>query len=247
MGAKAFTVTVLVVTHPATVLKDITAVPGAAPFTVAWDGDIDVIVAIEVLLLLHAPPGGVLFVNVAPCPWQTSGVPVGVIGDRGRTVTTVLVAHPDGKLYFIVTPPCATPVTSPLFMPTVAVAGTLELQVPPAIVLLNCMVCPAHTADGPVTGAVGSTVTVFVAVQPAAEVKDIIALPAPAPFTVAAEKDIAVIVAIAVLLVLQFPPGDVLFVIAIPCPWHTVEVPAGMVADIGFTAITVVTDPPLVL
>ena len=49
--------------------------------------------------------------------------------------------------------PSATPDTTPVVLPMVAVAVVVLIQVPPATASLNVMVAPTHTALGPVIAA----------------------------------------------------------------------------------------------
>ena len=67
-----------------------TAVPLASPLTIP---DTAPTVAIEELLLLHSPPGGVSPRIVVP-PVHMDGTPV--MGAAALTVTTVVAAHPPG-------------------------------------------------------------------------------------------------------------------------------------------------------
>ena len=52
----------------------------------------------------------------------------------------------------MVATPAAMPITCP-FVPTLAVAMALLLQVPPVVASLRIIVSPAHTVVGPVMGA----------------------------------------------------------------------------------------------
>jgi hypothetical protein len=52
----------------------------------------------------------------------------------------------------IVTVPEATPVTTPVVEPTVAIAVLLLLHVPPDVALLSVVILPGHTLAVPVMG-----------------------------------------------------------------------------------------------
>ena len=65
------------------------------------------------------------------------------------------------------TPP-ATPVTTPVLEPAVAIAVFPLVQIPPGAGLVSVMDAPAHTRVGPdMPGGGRFTVTIFVAMQPA--------------------------------------------------------------------------------
>jgi hypothetical protein len=57
------------------------------------------------------------------------------------------------NLYVIVVDPSATPVTTPVVLPTVATAVLAELQVPPVVVDDSDVVVPAHSVVVPVIAA----------------------------------------------------------------------------------------------
>lgn len=124
----------------------------------------------------------------------------------------------------MVTAPGVPPVTVPVAS-TVAIAVLLLLHVPPATALLNIDVLPLHTDAIPVTGAVGFTVTVALAVHPAAVLYTITDVPADTPDTT---PDEAPIVATPVTEELHVPPaGESLSDEVLP--WHTVVLP--VIAD----------------
>jgi len=59
--------------------------------------------------------------------------------------------------------PALWPVTIPVAASAVAIVLLLLLHVPPPIVLVNVIVCPAHTVAGPeIAGGKGLTVTIIV-------------------------------------------------------------------------------------
>ena len=121
------------------------------------------IVAIELLLLLHAPPAVVSFKFIVE-PTHTGFVPV--IAVIGLTVTIVVVKQPVLSKYVIVVVPAAIPVTLP-DDPIVAIAVLLLLHEPLPDALLNVVVKPTHTFAMPEM-AVGNglIVTTDVALQP---------------------------------------------------------------------------------
>ena len=63
---------------------------------------------------------------------------------------------------------------------TVAMAGSLLLQLPPGLVVPRATVAPSHTADGPVMGAGSAyTVTTCVVLQPEGSVYVMVAVSGP--------------------------------------------------------------------
>lgn len=65
--------------------------------------------------------------------------------------------------------PMATPVTTPVEMPTVALDGVLLTQVPPVVLLESVTVCPTQTTLSPrLAGIAGFTVIVWTRAHPAA-------------------------------------------------------------------------------
>ena len=110
----------------------------------------------------------------------------------------------------------------------VPAASAAELHAPPAVLLLNAVVRPAHTVAFPLI-ADGRLliVTVTVAMQPAGNVYIIVAVPPAIPATWPEPSTVA----FAVLLLLQVPPA-VASVIDIVDAAHTVAIPA-MAAGAG--------------
>jgi hypothetical protein len=130
-------------------------VPVATPVTTPA-----AIVAVAGATLLHVPPP-TLSVKVAVLPGHT----VTLDGDNAagvtRTVTDFVAEQPNAEVYKMLTVPAPTPVTIPE-VPTVAVAGTALLQVPPGVTSPRLAVAPTHivTAPGGVMAAgLGFTVT----------------------------------------------------------------------------------------
>ena len=61
--------------------------------------------------------------------------------------------------------PVVTPVTTPLAVPTVAIAGFADVHTPPLVALLSVVVLPWHTTEAPViVPAFASAPTVMVLV-----------------------------------------------------------------------------------
>jgi hypothetical protein len=86
---------------------------------------------------------------------------------EGCTAILMLVLHPVGNVYIIVTVPPDTPVTIPEEDPTVAIVVLLLLHTPPGGRQVKVIVLPAHRLVGPVIGpGFGLTVTVITDIQP---------------------------------------------------------------------------------
>lgn len=85
---------------------------------------------------------------------------------EGLTVTRPAAMHPAAVVYSMLTMPPVTPVTIPVTGATVATEGVTLLQVPPGVALPNVMVLPAQITPVPVTGDIGLTVKLVVALQP---------------------------------------------------------------------------------
>jgi hypothetical protein len=127
-------------------------------------------VATGVLPLLHIPPAVASDNVIVDPPSQTATVPE-IAEGAGFTVITVIAAHPDGKVYMIVAVPPATPVTTPVPVPTIATAVLLLLHVPPPDASLSVVVKPGQTTVVPVIGeTVAFTVTVVTFEHPVGSV-----------------------------------------------------------------------------
>jgi len=127
--------------------------------------DADPTAATETLLLLHVPPADVLL-SVVVAPTHTTAVPVMEAG-RGLTVKPVVVLHPVGSVYVIVTLPETRPLTMPLDDPIVATDGLLLVHVPPVLPSVKVTDEPAQTLLKPdIAAGAGLTVTTVSAVQP---------------------------------------------------------------------------------
>jgi hypothetical protein len=123
-------------------------------------------VAIEVLLLLHMPPGSVLD-SVIVLPWQPVDGPSIFAGALFTLTTVVVVQLVTAAVKVIAAVPLLTPVTIPVAAPIVATAVLLlahdnveELFVSAAVVPTHTVVLPDIAAGG------GLTVTIAVFMQP---------------------------------------------------------------------------------
>lgn len=110
----------------------------------------DPIVATEVTLLVHVPPG-IASLRLVTDPAQTDVLPVMFAG-KGFTVTTTDRAQVVGSVYIIVeVPPGAVPVITP--NASIGATTALELNhVPPDVASVSAIVDPTHTLVGPTIG-----------------------------------------------------------------------------------------------
>ncbi len=141
----------------------------------------------------------------------------------------------------IVAEPAATPVTTPVPVPTVAMPVLLLVQIPPPVALDKVVPEPVHTVAVPVTAA-GKALTVAVAEakQPVLKVYVMPGVPAATPVIIPLAEPI---VACAVLLLLQTPP-PVALVRVVVRPTQTDAVPA-IAAGMGLTVTAAVTRQPV--
>jgi hypothetical protein len=139
------------------------AVPAATPVTSPETGSI---VALTGQLQLHEPPVLVVL-SVVVLPTHTFVLPVIAVG-VGFIVTSRTEVHPVlVTLYVIPAVPAALPVTSPVVRFTLALTGSLLLQVPPPVLMFRSDVVPSHIAAAPVIEAGGvEVVCVRVLKQP---------------------------------------------------------------------------------
>ena len=161
-GGGGLIVTPVVVMQPVPVVYVIATLPVLIPviIPVALPA-----VAINGLLLLHIPPV-VTSLSVVVAPTHIVVVPV-IAAGSAYTVSVLVVLHPAPGEKVIVVIPAATPVTTPVPEPTVAIPGDPELHVPPPEGSLKAVVAPVHTVATPVIGAgSGLTVTNTVAMHP---------------------------------------------------------------------------------
>jgi hypothetical protein len=155
-----FTVMGLMAVQPVGNVYKIAGVPAATAVTIP----VDPTMARAVLLLLHAPPE-VRSVNGTVNPAHSVFIPE-IADGTGFTVTPVVVAHPVGNVYVMITLPADIPAVKPVDTPTVAMAVLLLLQAPPPP-SANSVVEPTHTTGVPVVAAGnGLTVTTVVASVP---------------------------------------------------------------------------------
>jgi len=79
------------------------------------------------------------------------------------TVTGYVLRQVVGNVYVIIAVPLVIPDTTPPSRVTEATAGTLLVQLPPAVALVKVILLPTHTAEEPAIGAGnGSTVSTAV-------------------------------------------------------------------------------------
>lgn len=127
------------------------------PFTVATD----------VLLLVHAPPVGMVE-SVVVDPLQRLVGPDITAGDA-FTVTVWETEQPLAVMvYDMSADPEPVPDTTPVVLTTVATAVLLLLHVPPVVALLRVVVAPSHTVkEPPMAAGSGFTTKVVVLKHPA--------------------------------------------------------------------------------
>jgi hypothetical protein len=108
-AGSGFTVSARTVKHPvptAYVITDVPAdIPAATPVVAS-------IVALDVLLLLHVPPGTVL-VKVVVLPTHTCATPL-IAGGRVTTVTALIALQPVPSVYVTGITPAVIPLTTPV-------------------------------------------------------------------------------------------------------------------------------------
>ena len=121
--------------------------------------------AVAGALLLHVPPV-VASLSVVAYPRQR---PENCsIADGGvSTVAGMVAMQPVGKVYVISVVPDATPETTPVVVPTVAISALLVLHVPPGVASLNVAEDNGQIFTLPdIVAGRGLTVSGIVAVQP---------------------------------------------------------------------------------
>jgi hypothetical protein len=135
--------------------------PGATPLTVP---EVEPIVAIVPLLLVHVPPPTALL-KLVVAPTHTD-VDMGDIAAGAETTVTALPTAQEPRVYEIFAVPTPAPVTVPPI--TVAIAPLLLLHTPPGVASVSTVVPPKQTDTG-VPGLIATgvvfTVTVDVVVQ----------------------------------------------------------------------------------
>ena len=126
-------------------------------------------VAADVLLLLHVPPGKpALKLSVVVDVPQTANVLPVIAGVALSVITTVAEQPAPGVTYVIVVVPGPVPVIIPVEGSIVAADALLLLQVPPGIpaLKLNVVVVLPQTMNVPAITGVELSVTTCVAEQP---------------------------------------------------------------------------------
>lgn len=152
------------------------------------------------------------------------------------TVTIPVVAHPvEATEYEIVAVPAATPVTSPLNEPTVAIPVAELLHIPPPLTSARVVIPPTQTVAVPVIGAGdGFTVIVLETLHPDNGKQIIVTVPTATPVTIPLKLPT---VAIADPELDHVPP--VAHVNVIELPAHTVPGPnIGAVTGLTVTGFT---------
>lgn len=125
----------------------------------------DVIVATDVLLLLHTPPLILSLSSIVLPEHAADAVPVMGAGCV-YTVTACVARQTPPVAYTIYMLPCATGYTVPVAL-TVATELLVLLHTPPGVGSVSEIVEPVHTIEGPEIPAGGTcTLTVAVAEQP---------------------------------------------------------------------------------
>ena len=209
------------------------AVPGVLPVTTP----VLPTVATDTMLLAHVPPG-VASASITGLPKQAEGIPVIGLG-IGSTVTTVPVAQPVPKVYDTIVVPGAIPATVPVLAPMVPTATVLLLQVPPAVLLPNVVVCPWHTSGIPLMlPGTALMVITMVFIQPVGGVLVIIAVPLPRPVTLPV---VGLTDTVASALV-QVPPATELARVIV-APTHKLVGP--VITGSGYTVTGVVAEQPV--
>ena len=147
MGARLFTVSVVVLIQPEVFAKVISVVPVE---TLATMPELLPIVATAVLLLIQVPKGELL--NVVDAPAQTEVRPTIAVGSA-FTVAAMLVRQVPPIEYVTFAVPAVSPFTIPVVDPTPTLPlPALPLQVPPVVALLSVVEAPAHSVLTPAIG-----------------------------------------------------------------------------------------------
>jgi hypothetical protein len=232
-----FTVTTTATLLPHPVAYVIVAVPCAIPVTVP---DELPTVAIEVLLLLQLPPVELL-VSVVVEPVHKDAVPP-IDAGAANTVTT-LVAVPHMLVNEIIAVPCATPVTRPVLLPTVATDVLADVQLPTVVAEVSVVEAPAHNDEEPLTGN-GASMIVCVKVEAGQ--------PLPSVYVKVVDPTVTIertpvegssMVATSILLLLHVPPAVVQVSVDVPVAKQTVAAPE-IDAGVASTVIIFVAGVP---
>jgi hypothetical protein len=187
-------------------------------------------------LTLHVPPETEQDRDIES-PAQTFPGPVMV--PASPTVSCIDTAQPDGSVYDMLVVPKEIPVTMPVPEPTVALAGSLLVQLPPAEVFARVTVVPGHTVVLPVIAeGAGRTVNTSEPMQPPDVVYDIRVVPGATAVTIPLEE----MVATDVLVDDQVPP-DMVAVIVSDLPAHMAIGPVNVIVQ-PETVISLVAKQP---
>ena len=135
----------------------------------------------------------------------------------------------------MVTVPAATPVTMPEVDPTVAIDGLLVSHVPPETASPSVKVPPTPTVVPPDIGASGLTVNVIVAIL-VPNMYVMVHVPAEIALTIPVDEPT---VAIAVLLLLQWPPA-VESARVLVAPTHALAVPMMLWTEVVPVTVTMI-------
>jgi hypothetical protein len=216
----------------------------AMPVDTALTTPVALTLATEALLLLQVPPV-VASLRVLVDPTHSVVrplmLPATTEGSTTMSAVAIDVPHAVVMLYDMMAVPADTAVTRPV-VPTVAIDASLVPHTPPAMVSVNDRVAPAHMVVVPMispgsgmvftlTGRVATAVP-----QAPLTVYVMVAAPVAMPLT----TPDASTVAIAVLLLLQVPPGIASVNVPTP-PRHTKPLPRMLPASVAlFTVMSLV-------
>jgi hypothetical protein len=130
---------------------------------------IELIVATELLLVLHVPPV-VALVSTVVCPLHKFNAPA-LAASVPLTVTVRVAKQPNELVNLIVVVPALLPVTKPV-VPTDAIAGVALLQVPVPTDTSMAVDSPEHILLVPpcIGAGIGFTVTIAERKQPVGRV-----------------------------------------------------------------------------
>ena len=136
-----------------------TEVPPVAPVTTP---EVELIRAIEVLLLLQFPPAAA---SASEIFWPTQTLTGPAIGAKALTATLRVTWQPVANVYVIVVDPAIEPLRMPEVEPITAFI-LLTLHEPPGVGSLNVMGTPIQRLGVEAIGDKGFTVTDALVVQP---------------------------------------------------------------------------------
>lgn len=161
-SGSALTVTDVLTEQPEPNEYVMVAIPAVTPVTIPVD---DPTVAIPGALLVHVPPV-TPSLSVVARPMHTCVTPVIAVGTV-FTVTVAVALQPAAIVYVIPAVPAVMPLTTPVVDPTLAMVVAPLVHVPPVVMLLSVVVCPAHKVILPVIAAgIALTLIVLNTAQP---------------------------------------------------------------------------------